>query len=148
MISSVYSNPYCKPTKAKKKREQKKKQKVARVYSHDLKERATGAECVFANILSRNNINFVSQRPFMRGDTFAIVDFWLPDYGVIVEIDGGYHCDPAQIKKDEARTADLMRKGKVKGLVRFTNEQVMGDEDNLMKELARNVVPWASRFVR
>lgn len=148
MISSVYSNPYCKPTKQKKKRKQKEKQKVARAFSRDLKERSTGAECVFAKILQRNNINFVFQRPFMRGETFAIVDFWLPDYGVIVEIDGGYHCDPIQIQKDAARTADLMKKGKVKGLVRFTNEQVMGDEDSLLRELARHVVPWASRFVR
>lgn len=148
MISKIYSNPCCKPTKQKKKRRDKEIQRIARAFSRELEEKATPAERAFAEMLAAHGIRFDFQHPFRRGKTFAIVDFWLPDYGVIVEIDGGYHNEPQQFQRDTARSADLMRKEKVRRVVRFTNEQAMGDDDPLLKELARQIVPWASKFVR
>ena len=148
MISSIYNNPYCKPTKQKKKRRDKEIQKIARRFSRELEEKATSSEKAFAEILAAHGIRFDFQHPFRRGKTFAIVDFWLPDYGVVVEIDGGYHNIPQQAEKDATRSADLLRKEKVRRIVRFTNEQACGPDELILKELARQIVPWASKHIR
>ena len=148
MVSKAYQNPFIKPSKAKKKRRSKELQRIARGYALELTEKATEAEKAFAEILSARGIRFEFQHPFQRGESFAIVDFWLPDYGVIVEIDGGYHNTHEQKLKDAERSAFLLKKEKIRKVVRFSNEQAIGDEDAILKELARHIVPWAAKHIK
>lgn len=148
MISKIYQNPYIKPSKIKKKRRAKELQQVARAYAIELEEKATEAEKAFAQILEGRGIRFDFQHPFHRGESFAIVDFWLQDYGVVVEIDGGYHNTKAQKLKDADRSDYLLKKERIHRVVRFSNEQAMGDEDTILKELARQIVPWAAKHIR
>jgi very-short-patch-repair endonuclease len=52
-----------------------------------------------------------------------IADFFCLEYGLVVEVDGGYHNESEQKKYDEGRTFEL-RELKVK-VIRFTNEEVI-----------------------
>ncbi len=51
---------------------------------------------------------------------FYIVDFYLPEYGLVIEIDGGYHTVDKQKFKDQLRTVDLVKLG-YKRLLRIDN---------------------------
>ena len=56
-----------------------------------------------------------------RPDKFYIGDFYLPELGLILEIDGEYHNDRAQQIKDNKRTTEIEAKGYK--IVRMTNGQ-------------------------
>ena len=51
-----------------------------------------------------------------------IMDFYLPDYGICIEVDGDYHNTFEQLVKDKERTNKLALTGIL--VVRFTNEEV------------------------
>ena len=59
-----------------------------------------------------------------------IVDFLFRKSKVVVEIDGGYHYTEEQQKEDKIRTDWLEQQGYK--VVRFTNEQVLCDTDNVL----------------
>lgn len=51
-----------------------------------------------------------------------IVDFFCPSRCLVIEIDGGYHLEDMQVKKDRLRDAVMKRRGLT--VLRFTNEEV------------------------
>lgn len=64
-----------------------------------------------------------------------IADFWCPSRRLIVEIDGGYHLSPEQIKKD--RTRDTVLAAKVGALtLRFTVAQVEACAQDVVDHIA------------
>ena len=52
---------------------------------------------------------------------------------LIVEIDGGYHFTGEQPQLDAERTKELEEQGFK--ILRFTNEEVIGDIDNVLKTI-------------
>lgn len=62
-----------------------------------------------------------------------IVDFMCHDDGLIIEVDGGYHSEPRQIESDITRTKRLENLGYK--VIRFTNEEVLYDMDNVLSEI-------------
>ena len=70
-----------------------------------------------------------------------IVDFFCADRGLIIEVDGGYHRYPAQMKIDAERTHALSMLGYIE--LRFTNEEVLCDIDNVLQKIANfcNALP-------
>ena len=93
--------------------------------SKKLRYNATKEEVEFALFLEQNNIPYKIQVP-IKGEIGAyIVDFIIRD-NVIVEIDGGYHSDLKQIKKDIRRDADLYSMGYK--VVRLKNEDIGCDD--------------------
>ena len=52
-------------------------------------------------------------------------------------MDGGYHTEEEQIKKDEKRTLELEKAGV--SVIRFTNKEVL-DIDNTLSKLKRYIV--------
>jgi very-short-patch-repair endonuclease len=58
-----------------------------------------------------------------------IVDFLHAPTSTIVEIDGGYHLEPAQVVNDAARSRELSRRGYT--VIRFSN----GDVTNRIAEV-------------
>ena len=64
-----------------------------------------------------------------------IVDFLFRKSKVIVEIDGGYHFTEKQQTDDAVRTDWLEQHGYK--VIRFTNEQVLCDTDNVINELRK-----------
>lgn len=61
-------------------------------YKIQLIKRATKEELIFKQYLDDNNIRYMFQKGFLK-PFHRIVDFYLPQYRLIIEIDGGYHND-------------------------------------------------------
>jgi very-short-patch-repair endonuclease len=66
-----------------------------------------------------------------------IVDFVCHDAGLIVEIDGGQHFDPEQIKRDLKREGLLKSKGY--RILRFNNHDVMTNRQGVLETIASAV---------
>ena len=62
-----------------------------------------------------------------------ILDFYCHRKRLSIEIDGGYHLNIEQKEKDNERTKYLKSVG-IKE-VRFTNKQVMGDKEKIVKQI-------------
>ena len=63
-----------------------------------------------------------------------IVDFLHAPTSTVVEIDGGYHLEPAQIVNDAARSRELSRRGYT--VIRFSNGEVTNGIDAVMERLS------------
>ncbi len=121
----------------------KKLKTVAREFKSELTAKATDSEKAFADILSNAGIKYKFQNIFKMGNTFSIVDFFLPDYATVVEIDGGYHNTTEQSAKDEARTRELLKRHvNIVRVVRFKNEELSLGTDYVLRKMARAIIPW------
>lgn len=123
-------------TKLRKKERQKKlmvsnyksmktKRKVVTARVLKLRVNATWAELAFNDKMKQAcPVQFKFQRGFIKGGYFAIVDFYIPSRKICIEIDGEYHREPEQQRKDRHRDNWLrtVRKLKVR---RITNEQAI-----------------------
>lgn len=75
---------------------------------------------------------FYRQRPIDH----YIVDFYAPDLGLVVEVDGFSHDEPGQFAADRRREQRLEALGL--HVLRFRNEAVMKDLENVL----RAIVGW------
>jgi very-short-patch-repair endonuclease len=97
------------------------KKELAIKFAKKLRESPTNAEVRIRKILINDLcLKVIFQKPFIRGN-FYIVDFLLPDYGVCIEVDGEYHNNTQQIKKDIKR--DLYLKERGYKVIRITNKR-------------------------
>ena len=95
----------------------------------------TEAECAFWSLVKGRAFGQSCLRQHVIGN--YIVDFLFRKSKVIVEIDGGYHFIEEQQKKDAMRAEWLKRQGY--RVIRFTNEQVLCDTDNVIQILRDNL---------
>ena len=116
--------------KAKKAKKAAKKQteQVIKGYQKDLTERKTGAETTFESFLNKLQIKFEFQKIIRSQKQHYIVDFFLPEYHTIIEIDGDYHNEPSQRQKDKARTRTLKRSNIVARIIRLTNQEALSPD--------------------
>jgi len=63
-------------------------------------------------ILKKSGVRFMAQKGFIAGDYFCFADFYLPFSRVCLEIDGGYHNSPEQVKRDKRKNHYLINKRK------------------------------------
>ena len=63
---------------------------------------------------------------------FWIVDFYLPDYHLVIELDGSQHYTEEGLAKDQIRTEVLTDLG-FKNIIRFKNEEVFNLSLNRLK---------------
>ena len=97
-------------------------------YRKKLLSKATEAEISLYETLSLLDISFVKQCPLPAGpDKFYICDAYIPDYNLIIEMDGEYHYTDSQLKKDIQRDKDLHRMGYC--IIHFDNEEISDIED-------------------
>ncbi len=108
--------------------------------SHVLLERAkemrnnpTQAEDILWQSLKSKNIGYKFRRQHVIGN--YIVDFVCLTKKLIIEVDGGIH--DAQKEEDTIRTAALNELGYE--VLRFRNEQVIGDIDAVLKEILQSL---------
>jgi very-short-patch-repair endonuclease len=106
---------------------------VASRFRKDLIKNQTKSEGVFKAKLKSLKINYEFQKIIYDNDKFYIVDFYLPDSNIVVEIDGGYHNTKDQIYKDKLRSSRLSILG-YKKIKRFTNEEAINIKDFKIKE--------------
>jgi very-short-patch-repair endonuclease len=73
--------------------------------------------------------------PFYRQKSLGdyIVDLYAPSVGLVIEVDGSQHYDPAQMEHDEKRSAFLASLGL--DTLRFTNNEVLGDIDVVVEHV-------------
>lgn len=91
----------------------------------------TEAESAFWSLVKGGLLGQRCLRQHIIGD--YIVDFLFRKSKVVVEIDGGYHFTEEKQTDDAIRTDWLEHQGYK--VVRFTNEQVLCNTDNVLNEL-------------
>lgn len=79
-------------------------------------------------MLKGSNLGFKFRRQHPIAD--FIVDFYCPEKGLTIELDGGYHNDPEQEKADKLRTQILEEMGYTE--IRFSNEEVLHNTDSVL----------------
>lgn len=97
--------------------------------------RQTDAETIVWEYLraGRMGVKFRRQHPIAD----YIVDFVCLNQGLIVEIDGEYHNDSAQMDDDRIREYRLTSLGY--RVLRFTNQQVMEDIDSVTEKIKNSL---------
>jgi len=86
------------------------------------------------DFLRRYPVHFYRQRIIGA----YIVDFYCPAAKLVIEVDGAYHLEPAQMEYDLERTEYLNARGLV--VLRFTNDEVEyhpGQVSQAIKEVVR-----------
>ena len=96
------------------------------------KQRATPAENLFCSYLATLGLPYRFQQGFYT-PYYRIADFYLPDLNLIIEIDGPYH----DVDEDLRHDAWFEQVRGIKTL-RLTNDQVLGSEFQMIKELVGN----------
>lgn len=100
------------------------KQLFAQECRKQLVENATESELIYQKFLKKNKVKFDFQKIiYNKEGSFYIVDFYVPMFNLIIEIDGGYHMTSDQINKDRHRSFILKNMGF--NVIRFTNEEVL-----------------------
>ena len=106
-----------------------------RLAAEERRERPTRAERALAQLLGSLNGGALEGR-FRREWVCAgrwIVDFYFPEVGLGVEVDGGYHRSTRQLGRDVFKQRELEAAGVT--LLRLTNEEVLGDRERLLAKL-------------
>ncbi len=108
-------------------------------FAEENRSRPTEAESVLWEALKGNGLGEKFRRQHIIAD--FIVDFFCADKGLTIELDGGYHNYPPQMKSDAERTAVLSKLGYIE--LRFTNEEVLGDIDGVLQKISNfcNALP-------
>lgn len=94
----------------------------------------TAAECEFEKFLKTLG-NGALRDKYIREWAFKnwILDFYLYEVRVGIEIDGEYHATPIQHERDRKKTMDCEAAGII--LLRITNADVFGDRETLISKL-------------
>ncbi|MBO5740597.1 MAG: endonuclease domain-containing protein [Bacteroidaceae bacterium] len=95
----------------------------------------TLAEQVLWNHIRAEQLDVKVLRQHIIGD--YIVDFLIPDVSLIIEVDGLYHAKCRQMQEDEQREETLNRMGY--RVIRFTNEEVLYDTDNVLETIIKEI---------
>jgi very-short-patch-repair endonuclease len=66
-----------------------------------------------------------------------IVDFYCPEKGIVIEVDGETHADESQRIKDRERERYLKTLGLQ--VIRYTNQEVLKNLDGVLEDLNRKV---------
>lgn len=99
---------------------------------------ATPTELKMKLILTELGIKYEYQKVYFVGFSFYIVDFYLPQYNVVVEIDGQQHYTYNAKIYDRLRTDNLVHLHGIKRVIRFDNKDLTVDtfvKERLLKEL-------------
>lgn len=110
-------------------------------YRSKLIIKATESELIFKKYLEENKIKFIFQKGFLL-PFHRIVDFYIPGKKIIIEIDGGYHKNPAERMKDRFKDKRFLE-ARGMNTIRITNEQVF---DNSFNEVIHKYL-FALRYV-
>ena len=97
-----------------------------------LRSRLTDSEQLLWSRLRRKQVlgvQFYRQRPVGN----AIVDFYAPKAGLVVEVDGSQHFDAVQAQYDQQRTTALEQQGL--RVLRFTNLEVLRELDSVVEKI-------------
>jgi ATP-dependent DNA helicase RecG len=122
-------------------------EKIGKRFANKLARKATPAERAFRNKLLEIAIGFSFQRPFSNKGTLYIADFYIPNFALIIELDGGYHNTEQQKIHDMLRDSWFKKLGY--NIWRMTNEDAFAitTEEILHKfgSYKRIILPWPNK---
>ena len=98
----------------------------------ELRKSMTIAEAILWKHLRNNQLNGLKFRRQHPLDIF-IADFYCHQERLVVELDGGIHDESDQREYDEGRTFEL--KGKGYKILRFRNEEVINDIEDVLSRI-------------
>ena len=101
-----------------------------------MRKEPTDAEAALWELLRDKKLGDKFRRQHLIDD--FIVDFVCLSKNLVIEVDGGYHNDLTQKEYDEQRTLFLNEKGF--RVIRFTNEEVLGNTEAVLKEIKQELV--------
>ena len=106
-------------------------------FAKKMRENPTEAEAVLWTYLSnkQQGFRFKRQHPIK----YFIADFYCHKAKLVIEIDGGYHQLPEQYEYDKNRDYELEELGLK--VLRFTNEQVFFNIENVIKDIEKELIP-------
>ncbi|WP_407556710.1 DUF559 domain-containing protein [Winogradskyella sp. 4-2091] len=117
---------------------------LMKTFQQENKKNSTEAERILRECLRAKKLDFKFRRQHII-DEF-IVDFVNLEKNLVIEVDGGYHNSLQQQEVDEIRTLILKDLGfKV---IRFSNEQVIGDIDNVISHIEKQLKSLPSGEIR
>jgi very-short-patch-repair endonuclease len=90
-----------------------------------LKENATQSELIVKGLLLTLKSKIgkaMFQKGFIAGNGYCICDFYIPKYGICIEIDGGYHTSEKQMNIDSYKNRYLTIERKMR-VFRITNKE-------------------------
>lgn len=102
-----------------------------KIWAKENRSHPTEAESVLRNCIRANSLGHKFLFQYIIGQ--YIVDFLCPDSKLIIEVDGAYHSEPNQQLNDEIRTHQL--EGMGYKVIRFTNEEILFDIDNVLAKI-------------
>jgi very-short-patch-repair endonuclease len=105
----------------------------ARVRARELRQTSPDAERALWNCLRNRQLGghkFRRQHPVDR----YFADFACVEAGLIVELDGSQHCEPAAMRADAARTEALRAHGF--HVLRFTDRETLIERDGVLAAIA------------
>ena len=100
-------------------------------FARENRKNATLAEMQLWKFLKNDAIGTKILRQHIVGE--YIVDFLLPYYTLVIEVDGGYHAERDQHEDDMVRSEALNGMGLY--VVRFSNEQVLFEADEVCNKI-------------
>jgi phosphoribosylanthranilate isomerase len=107
-------------------------------FAKQLRLNPTDAEIFLWEQLSTKKIKgirFKRQHPIL----YFIADFYCHQSKLVIEVDGGYHKIPSQYEYDCNRDSELKELGLK--VIRFTNEEVLFDIENVLKRITEEITP-------
>ena len=119
-----------------------KGEKIVMKHRDRLEQHATKSELRFMQFLLSKNTPFQFQK-MIRGESgrWYIVDFYLHEFRVVIEIDGHYHLNERQARSDKERTHDLEKFGYK--VLRLLNEQTKLPYNELAAVINRKYMNYA-----
>ncbi|HAZ16701.1 MAG: hypothetical protein A3H59_03670 [Candidatus Jacksonbacteria bacterium RIFCSPLOWO2_02_FULL_43_9] len=106
-------------------------------FAQNLRKNGSKAELVLWNKLKTNQLgyDFHRQKPILG----YIVDFYMPELGLVIEVDGISHVYKAE--DDVNRDADLIRLGLT--VLRFSDNEILNNTEGVVN----TIIDWIERHV-
>lgn len=104
----------------------------------DLQLRANKYEHIVGDLLIRHNIHFYHQAHFVVEGHIYFADFYLPEFRLVIEVDGDYHNGICQKEKDDNRTDDLKFAGAK--VIRILNKTTLNEKLLLTKLKVNGII--------
>jgi len=100
-----------------------KVERISRKWRRELVENMTPSERLVFSYLKRLDYKVEIQKIiFHSKGKFYIADFYLPDYNIVIEVDGKQHNFYKNRMRDDLRTHRLKKSG-VRDVLRFSNKE-------------------------
>ncbi len=108
---------------------------ILKTFARENRKNMTLAERILWNEIRNNLLGHKFLRQHIIGD--FIVDFLCWDFGLIIEVDGGYHAERNQQDSDQQREDWLTSMGY--NVIRFSNEEILNNIENVITIIERNL---------